>query len=153
MYQGSWTRNVFPFGLTPIIMYLILLISGLFNYCSWSTSCFGIKLVQYTIQSCYLALLSNYYYGKLNIQEKWLLRRWFCSMWFKCKAPGVCWRLCCFLLALWAGGLVVWWRCDAVWYWIAGVAVLAWFQESVSDLSHLLVSGHTSIIVVYSMLY
>ena len=127
MYKGSWTKNVFLFGISLLIMYVIVFILGLFNYCSWFINCYQISPVHYA------DLLSFWYQtsttmGNYEMQERWLLRGWFCTMWFKSKAPGVCWLLCCFLLALLAGGLVVWWGCDAVWYWIAGVAVLTWFS-------------------------
>ena len=153
MYKGSWTKNVFLFGISLLIMYVIAFILGLFNYCSWFINCFVINFSSTLLRSVILFWYqTSTTMGNYEMQERWLLRGWFCSMWLIGKAPWVCWLLCCCLLALLAGGLVVWWGCDAVWYWIAGGTVLAWFQESVSDLSHLLVSCHTSIIVVYSML-
>ena len=148
MYKGSWTKNVFLFGISLLIMYVIVFILGLFNYCSWFINCYQISPVHYA------DLLSFWYQtsttmGNYEMQERWLLRGWFCTMWFKSKAAGCCAASC------WLSWRVAWWCGGAV--MLSGTGLLGWlcwrgFQESVSVLSHPLVMCHTSNIVVYSML-
>ena len=128
-------------------MNLIDIISGFISYCPCPFKllhcvcllfCFGSKLTVCASLQC----KKSGYFGA-----------GYCSWDYIGQAPGFHWLLCCCLLALLVGDWVEWWSCDAVLCWVAGVSVLARFQEFVSVWSPLLVLCRTSIIVDYSMLY
>ena len=150
MFQDSWTSTIFHQSLNLMYIYLIVHISGFISFGSCLINCFGITLMQC---SCLLAGFSSKLVLWAIFEKSGYQGAGHCSMWYIGEVSGLCWLLCCCLLALWVGGWVVWWGCGALWRWDAGGAVLAWFQESVSVWSHLLVICHTSIIVVYSVLY